>query len=282
MFGIGVGVREGGLQYTGLAGGGGPYWTPAGGVPISGGRGGIIPGVDTGGVGWGFLPGLTDPRPKVGWKQPLGAGQWTGDPAEQQYFSQRIFGPESFADIADLADYRNLGAAGAQGVMGGWEDYLSGTVQPTLQEGLGTGFRTDMDPIRAEAMRAYQEEVIPQLKQQFAGQTGSFATDFLGATARAGSTMETQLGALQAQMDEAAANRRLAAMSQAGLPAELASLGLGVGAEYELAATPGGQQATLLQMLAGLQPTAAIARGNLSRGESGSQAYDVGFMGGNK
>ena len=183
------------------------------------------------------------------------------------------FGNMDFADIAKLLDSPNLGAEGARGIGGGWADYLSGTVDPTMREGLETGFRTDMDPIIAEARRAFQEETIPQLKQQFAGQTGSFSSDFLASMNRAGGAMESQLGALQAQMDESASNRRAGLLPMAGIPGELAGLGLDLGAQYTLDATSGGRAATLLQMLGGQEPT-AISRSPWQR-QSG---YNFGLL----
>ena len=280
MFGIGVGVREGGLQYTGLSGGGGPYWQSG---PYDG-TAGNQPGGTLGWFGRGAAlqyggggddsgGGSAFGAPTAGWDQPIGSGGWSNN---DLYFSKRIFGPESFANIADLLDYENLCAEGAREMMGGWADYLSGTVRPTLEEGLKTGFRTDMDPIITEAQRIYREETMPQIAQQYAGQTGAFSSDFLAANTRAGGVMGSQLGALQAQMDEAASNRRAGLLPMAGLPAELADLGLGVGGLYELLATPGGQQATLLQMLAGMQPTAAIPRGNISRGQQVQQQQSAG------
>lgn len=274
MFGIGVGVREGGLQYTGLTGGGGPYWSGTTGGNQIGGSG--LFGLDIGDGEFNYLttPGFVG-KPGVGWEEGLGSGQWSD---ADQYFSKRIFGPDSFANVADLANYENLGAEGARGVMEGWDEYL-GKVSGTLEEGITTGFRTDMDPITAEMQRIYREETMPQIAQQYAGQTGSFSTDFLAANSRAGGAMGSQLGALQAQMDEAASNRRASLLPMAGMPAELASLGLNTGSQFELMATPGGQQATLLQMLAGLQPTAAIPRGNTSRGQSATQSQGVGVAG---
>lgn len=167
-----------------------------------------------------------------------------------------VFGRDDFTDIAKLLDSPNLGAAGAEGIGGGWADYLSGTVDPTMREGLETGFRTDMDPIIAEARRNFRDVTMEDIKQQFGAQTGSFSSDFLASANRAGGAMESQLGAMQAQMDEAASNRRAGLLPMAGIPGELAGLGLDLGAQYNLDATSGGRAATLLQMLGGLEPTA--------------------------
>lgn len=272
MFGIGVGVKDGGLQYTGLTGGGGPFWQGGG----SGGGNFLQSNSPLPDELSSFLPAGMGYRPEVGWKRGIDEGSWS---EADNYFSKRIFGPDSFADVADLANYENLGAEGARGVMGGWDDYLS-KVSGTLEEGLDTGFRTNMDPIIAEMQRIYRDETMPQIAQQYAGQTGSFSTDFLAANSRAGGAMGSQLGALQAQMDEAASNRRASLLPMAGMPAELASLGLQTGSQFELMGTPGGQQATLLQMLAGLQPTAAIPRGNTSRSQGAQQSQGVTYGGG--
>jgi hypothetical protein len=192
-------------------------------------------------------------------------------------FSRPTFGGGDFDDIAKLLDAPNMGAEGARGVGGGWADYLSGTVDPTMREGLETGFRTDMDPIISEAQRVYRDETIPQLKQQFAGQTGSFSSDFLDSTARAGGAMGSQLGAMQAQMDESASNRRAGLLPMAGIPGELASMGLDLGAQYNLDATSGGRAATMLQMLGGMEPT-AISRSPYQNQKAGS--FNLGLKGG--
>jgi hypothetical protein len=174
-------------------------------------------------------------------------------------FARPIFDRDSFSEVAKLLDLPNLTAGAARDVLGGWQDYMGGTVMPTMEEGLQTGFRTDMDPIIAEAQRAFTEETVPQLKQQFAGQTGSFSTDFLGALAREGGTMQSQLGALQAQMDEAASNRRAGLLPMAGIPGQLASMGLDLGAQYNLDATQAGRAATMLEMIRGTgEPTAVM------------------------
>lgn len=71
-----------------------------------------------------------------------------------------------------------------------------------------TGLRTNIDPIRQAAVRQLRRETAPMLAEQFARQTGTFATDFLNSLNQAAGDVETNLGALQVELDEAAAQRR--------------------------------------------------------------------------
>lgn len=225
-------------------------------------QGGEVP---SGIAGLGKEAGPTDPSSfsvPEGFTVVPGGSQFTGD------FASQVFGPGSFEPIADLLTMENpfAGVAGALGAQGSIESLTSGLLG-TLNEGLETGFRTDIDPIREAALRDFQQEIIPGISEQFATQTGSFSSDFLGAQTRAGADLFSELGALQTQLDEAAAGRRtdLTALAPGVLqaPAEIAGGLLNLGAQLNLE-TPGGRALNLAQILGGLQPTSAIPRGNES------------------
>ena len=201
-------------------------------------------------------------------------------------FANQAFGPGSFESIADLLNpNQNLGAGNAFNALTNSgelfsqiDQLISGQFLPALSEGLETGFRTDIDPIREQAEREFRRSTVPQIQEQFAAQTGSFATDFLGSVTGAAGDIHTNLGALQSQLDEAASGRRTALLGQgAGLAQQAGQVGLNLagsslnlGEQLILDSTQGGRAATVLQMLAGLQPTSAIPRGNISTSASKS------------
>jgi len=204
-------------------------------------------------------------------------------------FANQAFGPGSFESIADLLNpNQNIGTGFAQqtlesntasgGLFENIDQLINNEFMPALQEGLNTGFRTDIDPIRQAEERRFQQESLPQLQEQFALQTGSFGSDFLNSAVQGRADIHTELGGLQSQLDEAAAGRRaqltgvapqlLQGAGQVGM--NLAGSGLNLGEQLILDSTAGGRQATILQMLAGLQPTSAIPRGNISSSSSKS------------
>lgn len=137
----------------------------------------------------------------------------------------------------------------------------------TAQELAETGLRTDIDPIRQAAVRALRRETAPLLAERFAAQTGTFGTDFGRALADASADVETELGALQTQLDEAAAARRQTGAQLAAnlgvLPAEFAGTLFNLGETQRLAQEeirPGARLFRAFQILSGLgQPGATGA-----------------------
>src|SRR5690606_5455272 len=111
--------------------------------------------------------------------------------------------------------------------------------------------------------RNFQMETLPGLREQFLGQTGSFSSDFLGSAAQAGAVMWTELGAIQAELDEAAAQRRATglpvasqlALARQDLPIAVANSALDFGGRSRLAQEalrPGGRVLDVLGLLGGM------------------------------
>ncbi len=206
--------------------------------------------------------------------------------AGSEQFANQAFGPGSFESIANLLNpNQNMGRfnafnalQGSGDLFGNIDQIISGQFLPSLAEGLETGFRTDIDPIRQQAERDFRRNTVPAIQEQFAQQTGSFSTDFLSSVTGAAGDIHTNLGALQSQLDEAASGRRTGLLGQApGLlqgagqvGMNLAGSSLNLGEQLILDATPGGRALTLMQILAGVQPTSAIPRGNISSSSSKS------------
>ena len=200
-------------------------------------------------------------------------------------FASSAFGPGRFESIADLLRVDNAGLGTAQAALGqsgnlfsSIDNLIQGQFLPALGEGIETGLRTDIDPIRQQAIRNFTQTTVPQIQEAFAQQTGSFSTDFLNSITGGAADIETNLGAIQAQLDEAAAGRRQGFVNAApGLLGQAGTTGfdiggaaLNLGEQITLDATPGGRALTLMQILAGLQPTSAIPRGNKGESESKS------------
>lgn len=108
--------------------------------------------------------------------------------------------------------------------------YFRDSWLPGIDEIARTGLPTDLEPIIAKRKADFWRDLVPQMRENFIGQTGTYSTDFLNALGREGSRLETDLGALEVELAESAANRRAAAYPQAanmgisfaGLPAATA------------------------------------------------------------
>jgi len=133
-------------------------------------------------------------------------------------FADPLFQPSDFNKLRDLlepiGDYglvENVEDLVAKtfGNVGSVTDFLRNTLQPAAEELARTGFRTDISPIREQALRQLKRETIPGIAEQYAGITGGFSSDFLNSITQAAGDVETQLGSLQTGLDEAAAQRRL-------------------------------------------------------------------------
>lgn len=144
----------------------------------------------------------------------------------------------------------------------GTANFFDQQIMPNAQELVNTGFRTDIDPIRQAMLREFNMNTVPDLREQFLGQTGSFSSDFLGSIGQAGGDMYTELGAIQAELDEAAASRRAAglpvasqlALARQDLPIAVANSTLDFGGRSRLAQEalrPGGRVLDVLGILGG-------------------------------
>jgi hypothetical protein len=103
-----------------------------------------------------------------------------------------------------------LGAAGAN---------FQQNLIPGAQNLANTGFRTDIDPIRQQMLNEFRNVMVPELANQFGSLGGggqAISSDFGGALAREGSNLYTNLGAIQAQLDEASAGRRVEGLGLGG------------------------------------------------------------------
>lgn len=78
-----------------------------------------------------------------------------------------------------------------------------------ISEGLSSGFRTDMSPVIAAEQSRLMNETIPEIAEQYAGITGGFSSDFGNAGLMAAKDMGLELGAMQSELDEGAAERRM-------------------------------------------------------------------------
>jgi hypothetical protein len=124
-----------------------------------------------------------------------------------------------------------------------------------------TGNPTDISSIIKAAQRRYQTEDLPAITQQYAPQTGLFSTDFQNASQRRLKDIETELGQLDYNAREAAAQRRvqgipiLSAMRQANvaMPVSYAQDAFNLGSQIEQL-TP---SARMFQQLGGLSNLAS-------------------------
>jgi hypothetical protein len=181
------------------------------------------------------------------------------------------------SNLTDLADPGiNPGVAGGlegllSGQLGGQlaNQLLFGDVAPTLQEGLQTGFKPDLQPIINEASRSFFQDIVPQLGQSNVALqegVGPFSTDLNRALTGAGATLASQLGALEVENQNRAADRRGEFLGLSNLITDqLFNAGtdagrnlLNLGEQLALQGTRGGRQSQLLAMLAGIQPGGPI------------------------
>lgn len=142
---------------------------------------------------------------------------------------------ENLSGLSSLLDpITSVGVPNLQGLVGG------------IEEAGQTGFRTDLDPIIAQSLRLFETELVPQIQQGFANQgLGPFSSDLGLALSGAGADIATNLGALQVEADEAAADRRLSALGLTpGAFGDIASL--------ETALDPSSNLLNLIQILSGL------------------------------
>jgi len=187
-------------------------------------------------------------------------------------FPGSIFGPEQrqaiqdwltplpFSDIEQQA--MNLFGEDVGQTYKDTTNFFDQYLMPAAQELVTTGFRTDIDPIREAMLRDYNMNWAPAEQEKFLGQTGSFASDWLGRLVTGGQGLYTDLGSIQAQLDEAAAQRRAAgllpssqlALTRQDLPTAVANSMLSFGGQSRLAQEalrPGGRVLDVLGILGG-------------------------------
>lgn len=171
---------------------------------------------------------------------------------------------------------------------------LLGGIGSTFQEGLNTGFKPDLQPIIDEATRGFFQDIVPQLGQQNVALqegVGPFSTDLSNQLLGAGGTLASQLGSLEVQNQNLAADRRGEFLGLSGLitdqlfnaPIDAARNQLNLGEQLAIQGTRGGRQASLLQLLAGQIPSGPIQassqRGSSKGGQGGVSATAVGGSG---
>lgn len=213
IFGIPASVTDKGLKVGSL----GVVGAEEGPQPIPGLGGFGLGTSDFGGFGGGFtFPTNVDPATLASGVSPSLAGV---ESAPGFRFAPNILDFNAFAAIGDFLrnpigltgagqgalDFANsgVGAQNIQQFLGLLPDAFS-----NLREGLNTGFRVDLDPIRQAALRQFENQTIPGIAEQFAGTTGVNSSDFGRALAGSAADINIDLGALQVGADEAAAARR--------------------------------------------------------------------------
>ena len=190
-------------------------------------------------------------------------------------------------DLADPAINPGIGA-GLQGLAAGkigsqlGNELLFGDIGPTLQEGLRTGFKPDLEPVIQEAGRRFFGEIVPQLGQQNVAMqegVGPFSTDLQSSLLTAGTDLSSQLGALEVQNQNLAADRRGEFLGLSPLitdqllnaPVNAGRNAINLGEQLALSGTRGGRQATLLQLLSGQMPAGPIQGSSSQNSSKGAQ-----------
>ena len=198
------------------------------------------------------------------------------------------------SNLLDLADPNANRAVGfAEGLLGlGQEgalagvDFLQNDVLSQLKEGIQTGFQPDIEPVREQALRTFFQDIVPGLGQQNVALqegVGPFSTDLSSGLLDAGADISTNLGALETQLANDAANRRadllgisnLVAGNLSQIPFLAGSQALDLGEQLILQGTAGGRQAQLLSLLGGQVPPSATGQGVESSGSSSSKNVGV-------
>ena len=161
-------------------------------------------------------------------------------------------------------------------------DLLFGDISSTLKEGLNTGFKPDLQPVINEASRSFFNEIVPQLGQSNVAMqegVGPFSTDLTGQLSGAGATLASQLGAMEVQNQNQAADRKGEMLGLSSLITDqLFNAGtnagrnaLDLGEQLAQQGTVGGRQSTLLQLLAGINPGGPIQSSQNSSQSKGAQ-----------
>lgn len=227
-------------------------------------------------------------------EQPVGGG-----------FSGQIFSPEMFGSLLDqlqpvdqsiFSQMATENLQGANNLFGSTIDLFQNQLLPSAQNIANTGLPTNLDPIIAQSMNLFNQEIVPELANQFGflggGGQNILSGDFGAALAREGGNIATDLGALQVDLDEASAGRQLEGLNLAGqfgqilpelgqlsaaFPAALGSDILALDEQnfdLSLLQTEGGQLMNLLNNLVGItQPDPIL--GQVSSGDGSSTNVGV-------
>lgn len=138
-------------------------------------------------------------------------------------------------------------------------DLFGEAVVPSFEEMVTTGAPVDVEPLVRRGMTDVAESLSPL--------TGLYSSDLAGEALRTAS--ELRVGA-----EEAAMGRRADALAMSPLVmgggATVADQLLGLGEAMNLGTTGAGRAVAMLQLLAGLQPTGAVPRGNVSENSAKS------------
>lgn len=178
-------------------------------------------------------------------------------------------------NLFDLADPSfNQGVGGAEELLGLAGDVGQRATQSlggafdTLDEGLETGFKADLDPIIQARQRDFFRNIVPGIQEMnvAANEGGAFGTDVTGQLFDAGKDLSVELGALETGLQTEAGRTRA---SLAGISGNLLSQLQGIpllqgggmldlGEQLGFQGTAGGRQAMLLQMMSGINPAAPV------------------------
>lgn len=191
-----------------------------------------------------------------------------GKGAEPAQFAEQVFGPGSgFEEIGGFFDLlnpygditTNLGQQAAEGALD-LTQVMSDVSTPALAAMTETGMPTDVDALVQQSMA--------DVAEQYSGVSGVNSSDFTSAAMR-------EAAQLRVGADEAAKGRQLSALGFT--PSFASSFGnimgtgadlLALGEDINLSSTPTGRATALTQIFAGLQPTGAVSRGNVSKSEA--------------
>ena len=167
---------------------------------------------------------------------------------------------------------------------------LGGDIIPTLQEGLATGFKPDLQPIVDEAKRGFFQDIVPQLGQNNVALqegVGPFSTDLSGQLLQAGTDLQSRLGGLEVGLQEGAADRRSGILGMSNLftnqlfnaNTDAGRNQLALGEQIAQLGTTGGRQASMLQMLTGQVPSNPIQASSSQQASTGRQFNtDAGIL----
>lgn len=222
-------------------------------------------------------------------------------------FASQIFGDQNFASLGDqlnpvgqspFSQLATQNLFGADQAFSDTIDFFQNTLLPEATNIGQTGLPTDIDSIIAQQMNQFNQQIIPDLANQFAflggGGNNILSSDFGAAAANAGGDLSANLGALQFQADESAAERQLQGLQlagafgqtipdlaqiQAALPAAVGSDILSLDEQnfdLSLLQQPGGQFMNLLSNLLNIIQTEPIV-GTASSG--GQHSSTLGIIG---
>ncbi len=219
-----------------------------------GGGGGSVP--QAANPAFPFIQSLFGSAPdKLGRTRPTIAGSLFGSGEREAI--QQFLSPLGLTDLEQQAPELGQQAIDQLGpAQGLFDTALSG-----VGEAAQTGFLTDIDPISRAARRRFERETVPQLAEQFNFGNTFSSEGFQNRLFQAGTDLETNLGAIQAELQESASSRRLQALGLApsvaagsvGLPISVAQDVQGLGQANRLAQESTRRGGRVLDVLGQLQ-----------------------------